>query len=212
MARSKQTEREKKLKDATEILRSLGFASRQCNEVAGYTLLACLDLKPGQLWGEAAAPLRGITPIIEFVATAYGVRYAPNTRETIRDEAVKYFVESGVLLRNPDDPARPTNSGKTVYQVEAHALELIRTCGTTGARFGETKGQAVLVSELRAAFEVVTNQPPVRLAEGDGGATRQRSPDQRCRVSRPSMLGRGLKSGRAVSCSRECSINLECSA
>ena len=97
---------------------------------AGYTLLALLDLKPGQSWNEAAAPLRGITPIIDFVATAYGVRYAPNTRETIRDEAVKYFVEAGLLLRNPDDPARPTNSGKTVYQVESHALELIRAFDT----------------------------------------------------------------------------------
>ncbi len=127
MAKVKQSERERKLKGATEILRSLSFAPRQCNEVAGYTLLACLDLKPGQFWSEATAPLRGITPIIDFVATAYGVRYAPNTRETIRDEAVKYFVESGLLLRNPDEPARPTNSGRTVYQAEAHALELIRT-------------------------------------------------------------------------------------
>lgn len=130
MAKAKQTEREKKLRGATEILRSLGFAPRQCNEVAGYTLLACLDLKPGQSWSDAAAPLRGITPIIDFVATAYGFRYAPNTRETIRDEAVKYFGESGLLLRNPDDPARPTNRGKTVYQVEAHALELVRTFDT----------------------------------------------------------------------------------
>lgn len=111
-------------------MRSLSFAPRQNNKVAGYTLLACLNLKPGQSWSEAAAPLRGITPIIDFVATAYGVRYAPNTRETIRDEAVKYFVESGLLLRKPDDPARPTNSGKTVYQVEAHALELVRTFDT----------------------------------------------------------------------------------
>lgn len=130
MAKARQLEREKKLKGATEILRVLGFAPKQRNEGAGYTLLALLDLKPGQFWNEAAAPLRGITPIIDFVATAYGLRYAPNTRETIRDEAVKYFVEAGLLLRNPDDPARPTNSGKTVYQVEAHALELIRAFDT----------------------------------------------------------------------------------
>ena len=130
MAKAKQSEREKKLKGAMEILHSLGFAPKQSNEVAGYTLLAMLDLKPGQSWNEAAAPLRGITPTIDFVATAYGVRYAPNTRETIRDEAVKYFVEFGLLLRNPDDPARPTNSGKTVYQIETCALELIRTFDT----------------------------------------------------------------------------------
>lgn len=130
MAKAKQMEREKKLKGATEILRALGFAPKQSNEVAGYALLALLDLKPGQSWAEAATPMRGITPIIDFVATAYGVRYAPNTRETIRDEAVKYFVESGLLLRNPDDPTRPTNSGKTVYQIEARALELFRMFDT----------------------------------------------------------------------------------
>lgn len=130
MAKAKRSEREKKLRCAMVILRSLHFAPKQSNEVAGYTLLACLDLKPGQSWNEAAAPLRGITPIIDFAATAFGVRYAPNTRETIRDEAVKYFVESGLLVRNPDDPARPTNSGKTVYQVEAQALEMLRTFDT----------------------------------------------------------------------------------
>jgi hypothetical protein len=119
-----------KLRDAMEILRALGFTARQCNEVAGYTLLALLDLKPSQPWNETAEPLRGITPIIDFVAEAYGVRYAPNTRETIRDEAVKYFVEAGMLIRNPDDPNRPTNSGKTVYQIEQNALALIRSFGT----------------------------------------------------------------------------------
>ena len=63
MAKAKQLECEKKLKGATEILRALGFAPKQSNEVAGYTLLALLDLKPGQSWAEAVAPLRGITPI-----------------------------------------------------------------------------------------------------------------------------------------------------
>ena len=92
MAKAKQSEREKKLNGATAILRALGFAPKQSNEGAGYTLLALLDLKPGQSWKDAAAPLRGVTPIIDFVATAYGVRYAPNTRETIRDEAVKYWI------------------------------------------------------------------------------------------------------------------------
>ena len=122
--------RNAKLRDAMEILRAVGFTARQSNEVAGYTLLALLELKPLQLWSEAAEPLRGITPIIDFVAEAYGVRYAPNTRETIRDEAVKYFVEAGMLIRNPDDPSRATNSGKTVYQIEPNALEVFRAFGT----------------------------------------------------------------------------------
>src|SRR5207244_4729718 len=103
---------------------------KQSNEVAAYTFLALLDLEANASWSAASNPLRGITPIIQFIAKAYGVRYAPNTRETIRDEAVKYFVETGLVLRNPDNPSRPTNSGQTVYQVEPSALALVRTFGT----------------------------------------------------------------------------------
>src|SRR5207249_7250108 len=128
-ARARAAARKQKVGEAMEILKSLNFGPRQSNEVAAYTFLALLDLASNAPWSAASNPLRGITPIIEFIAKAYGVRYAPNTRETIRDEAVKYFVEAGLLLRNPDNPSRPTNSGQTVYQVEPTALALARTFG-----------------------------------------------------------------------------------
>src|SRR6266699_3702574 len=130
MAATNALARKRKVDEAMEILKSLNFSPRQSNEVAAYTFLALLDLLANAPWSAASNPLRGITPIIEFIAKAYGVRYAPNTRETIRDEAVKYFVETGLLLRNPDNPSRPTNSGQTVYQVEPTALALARTFGT----------------------------------------------------------------------------------
>ncbi len=72
----------------------------------------------------------GITPIIDFISENYDRAYAPNTRETIRDDVVKHFLASGLLVRNPDEPGRPTNSGKTVYQIEPSALELIRVFGS----------------------------------------------------------------------------------
>jgi len=122
--------RKQRLTETIAALTALQFGPKQRNETAAYTLLALLDLQPDISWADAQAPLCGITPIIDFIAEAYGVRYAPNTRETIRDDAVKFFVESGLLLRNPDDPNRPTNSGKTVYQIEPSALALLRKCGT----------------------------------------------------------------------------------
>jgi hypothetical protein len=90
LARSKK----QKLVEAVGILTSLQFGLKQRNETAAYTLLAVLDLRPEIPWAEAQAPLRGITPIIGFIAEAYQIRYAPNTRETIRDDAVKFFVEA----------------------------------------------------------------------------------------------------------------------
>jgi hypothetical protein len=122
--------RKRRLAEAMNALTDLQFGPKQRNEIAAYTLLALLDMQPDVSWEDAQAPLRGITPIIDFIANAYGIRFAPNTRETIRDDAVKFFVEEGLLLRNPDDPNRPTNSGNTVYQIEPTALTLLRKIGT----------------------------------------------------------------------------------
>ncbi len=122
--------RKRRLAESIHALTDLEFGPKQRNETAAYTLLALLELEADVPWSNAQAPLCGITPIIDFIATTYGVRYAPNTRETIRDDAVKFFVEEGLLLRNPDNPNRPTNSGKTVYQIEPTALDLLRKCGS----------------------------------------------------------------------------------
>ena len=122
--------RKRRLNEAIEALETLGFAPRQCNDAAALVLLSLLDLKVETPWSGSQSPLRGITPMITFIREHYAMSYAPNTRETIRDEAVKYFVEAGMVLRNPDDPRRPTNSGNTVYQIEPAALALFRLFGT----------------------------------------------------------------------------------
>jgi hypothetical protein len=167
-ARANAAARKRKLGEAVEILKSLGFGPRQSNEVAAYTFLALLDLVANAPWSAASNPLRGITPIIEFIAKAYGVRYAPNTRETIRDEAVKYFVETGLVLRNPDNPNRPTNSGQTVYQVEPAALALVRTCGMTQWP-AQLKPYLASRAKIRQAEERQRNlvRIPVKLPSGE---------------------------------------------
>ena len=130
-------------------------------------LLALLDLPASNPWSEATNPLRGITPIIEFIRKRYKKGYAPNTRETIRDEAVKHFVEAGMLLRNPDKPDRPTNSGNTVYQIEPSALSLLRTFGTEAwsARLKDyVANRAAIKSELLRQRKVA--RIPVTLPTG----------------------------------------------
>jgi adenine-specific DNA-methyltransferase len=67
---------------------------------------------------------------MDWMAAKYGKKYAPNTRETVRRFTLHQFVEMGLVLLNPDNPQRPTNSPKNVYQIEPSALELLRTFGT----------------------------------------------------------------------------------
>jgi hypothetical protein len=157
----------KRLTEAIEVLTALRFAPRQRNEPAAYTLLALLDLRPDTPWSKAQAPLRGITPIIDFIAESYGIRYAPNTREAIRDDAVKFFVAEGLLLRNPDNPSRPTNSGKTVYQIELVALALLRKATTRGWNAALRKylmEREALKSEIARGRNLV--RVPVSLPDG----------------------------------------------
>jgi hypothetical protein len=80
---------------------------------------------------------------------------------------VKYFVEEGLLVKNPDNPARPTNSGKTVYQIEQAALRLCRTFKTAqwdAALKGYLAARDEIKRELQRAREL--DRIPLRLPDG----------------------------------------------
>ena len=115
--------------EAIDALTQLGFPRQQLNDRSGLVLLALLDLTPDKRWSEATAPLCGVTPMMEHMAEHYGKRYAPNSRETVRRQSVHQFLQGGLILQNPDQPDRPVNSGKTTYQVNSFALDLLRAYG-----------------------------------------------------------------------------------
>jgi adenine-specific DNA-methyltransferase len=123
---------QKKIEQAQAVLRALEMPSEQLNERSALTLLALLNLRPEDPWSDATAPLRGITPMMDFFAAEYGKVYKPNTRETVRRQTVHQFVDSGLVLYNPDDPHRPVNSPRAVYQIEQSALLLIQQYGQSG--------------------------------------------------------------------------------
>lgn len=117
--------------DAQRVLASLGFPRAQQNERSALCLLALLNLTPGKTWARAESPLMGVTPIMDWARQHYQKEYAPNTRETVRRQTMHQFVDAGIALYNPDDPDRPVNSPKAVYQIESAALTLLRSFGTT---------------------------------------------------------------------------------
>lgn len=156
-----------RVNEAVQILRALDFPRGQLNERSGLTLLALLGLAPNQDWAEASDPLMGITPMMDFFRTQYGKEYAPNTRETVRRSTVHQFVEDGLVITNPDEPKRPTNSPLSVYQIEPSGLELIRTYGTAE---WEQSLEAYLASRetlrQRYAAERAMSRLPLTLPDG----------------------------------------------
>ncbi len=120
----------KKLEQALSIINSLNFPKAQHNFRSGLCLLALCDMTPDKKWDQARAVCIGITPIMEWVKRYYDAEYAPNTRETFRRQSMHQFVDAGLVIYNPDDPARAVNSPNTVYQLSPEALSLIRLYGT----------------------------------------------------------------------------------
>ena len=122
---------EQKIDEATDILASIGMPRAQLNDRSALCLLALLDLKPEDAWSDAKSPLVGITPIMDWCRENYGRDYAPNTRETFRRQSMHQFVEAGVALYNPDEPNRPVNSPKAVYQISPECLSMAKAYGSS---------------------------------------------------------------------------------
>lgn len=120
-----------KISEARGILRDLGLPRAQQGDRSALTLLALLDLQPESDWADARHPMRGVTQLMDFFAEHYGRRYAPNSRETVRRQTLHQFLAASLVLINPDRPDRPTNSGRTVYQIEPGALALLRAFGSS---------------------------------------------------------------------------------
>jgi hypothetical protein len=161
------TKKDRRIKEAIQILISLGLPGAQRNERSALSLLALLDLSPGKLWPKARNPLMGITPMMDWVREHYDKAYAPNTRETFRRHTMHQFCSAGIALYNPDQPNRPVNSPQAVYQIEPAALSLLRTFGTPAwhnALANYLAKRETLIA--RYAKERASNRVPVKIAPG----------------------------------------------
>ncbi|MYF35414.1 MAG: restriction endonuclease [Synechococcus sp. SB0678_bin_12] len=155
------------IKAAQRILKSLGLPPAQQNERSALCLLALLNLTPGKPWADAENPLMGITPMIKWFEKHYGKTYAPNTRETVRRQSMHQFCDAGLTLYNPDQPNRPVNSLKAVYQIESTTLNLLRAFDTPSWHDNLTAyldQHETLV--VRYAKEREQNHIPVKIASG----------------------------------------------
>lgn len=128
--RSSKRSRKSRIDEAREILIALGLPSRQTNERSARTLMALAQVAQRTNWSDArSTPLRTVD-IMAFIAEHCGIKYAANTRETIRRQTLRQFVQARVADLNPDDPTRSTNSGNNCYALTNAALVVVRSYGT----------------------------------------------------------------------------------
>lgn len=116
-----------KIEQAQEILEALGLPSAQQNEISALTLLALAQLSEKSAWKDAANPMLRVHDILVEIKQRYGREYAENSRETIRRRVLHQLEQAGIVIRNSDDPNRPTNSGLNNYMLSDLALDVVRS-------------------------------------------------------------------------------------
>jgi hypothetical protein len=159
---------DKKVEQALELLNLLGLPRQQLNERSALCLLALLNLKSNSKWSHAESPLMGITPIMDWVASEYKKKYAPNTRETFRRQSMHQFVEAGIALYNPDKPERSVNSPHAVYQITPELLAVLQQYETKSFKASIDKWlkqRQSLVKKYAKEREMLL--VPVILADGE---------------------------------------------
>lgn len=162
-----------KIKKGIEILKSFGLPRAQQNERSGLTLLAIVDIGPKSEWKKAKIRAIRIHDILLFIQEKYKKKYAENTRETIRRQTIHQLEQAGVVVRNPDNPERTTNSPNNVYSISDIALEAIRTFGTIKwgkalQRFIRAKGRLVDKYDKQRTYSSlkIPKGPEIKLSPG----------------------------------------------
>lgn len=120
----------RRVKQAQEILKSLGLPARQCNEISAITFLALANIGKGDPWDSATAQRLRIHDVLVFAQTKLRKKYAENTRENIRRQVIHQFEQARIVDRNPDDPSLPTNSPRTHYALTNEIIALVHSFGT----------------------------------------------------------------------------------
>ena len=122
--------REERIAEAQQVLGDLGLPQKQQNELAALVLLASCSLRPKAKWAAVASSSVRPHEILAFINQHYGKGYAENTRETVRKDVLHQFVAAALLVRNEDQPGRPTNSPNTNYRLSPLAVDTLRAFRT----------------------------------------------------------------------------------
>ncbi|MFZ0889559.1 MAG: BsuBI/PstI family type II restriction endonuclease [Candidatus Binataceae bacterium] len=160
--------RSDRIAEAQAILKALGLPQAQRNQISALTLLALCGIGVNDPWTQARREGRTVTKgVMDFIRQEYGVRYAPNTRETVRRQVLHQFVLGGLAEYNPFEPELPTNSPRAHYAISESALGAITFFGTDQWE----AGVAGFLSQRTALIEMFERRRsrrliPVRFPDG----------------------------------------------
>lgn len=116
-----------KLENAKDILKQIDMPNRQQTDLCGLTLLALANISQDKNWQDAQNDFQRIHDIIIFIGEQYGVKYAENSRETFRKQALHIFRLAAMV----EDNGKATNSPSYRYKLTDSFFKLIKSYDTS---------------------------------------------------------------------------------
>ena len=116
-----------KINKAKQILKAVGLPDRQQTDICALSLLALAGIKKSSAWSAATNEWMRIHDIIAFVNKNYGTKYAENSRETFRKQALHHFRTAAIV----EDNSKPTNSPNYRWRLTDEFLAVLQTNATS---------------------------------------------------------------------------------
>ncbi len=123
------------LNNAKDILRSIGMPKKYYNPRCVMVLCACAEMKANDSkWRKASENYHTTKEMIQFINAEFPNKagldnkgYAPNSRETVRKETLKPWINAGIIETKP---GLATNDKDFSYRFTSRFAALLRTYNT----------------------------------------------------------------------------------
>lgn len=144
-----------KIERVKKLLEELGLPKRQQSDMCALVILSLANIGKRTPWPEATNEWIGIHGILEFIKEKYKIKYAENTRETIRKDGLHHFVNAALVERY----APATNSPKYSYRLTEEFLEVIQNINVSKKALNAFKQNHQSLIEIYASKKEMEKMP-----------------------------------------------------
>ena len=144
-----------KIEKVRKLLEDLGLPKPQRKDSCVLALLSLANVGKRTSWTDATNEWHRIHDILQFIEEKYKIKYAENTRETIRKDGLHHYVNAALVERY----APATNSPKYSYRLTEEFLEVIRNINVSKKALKSFKENHQSLIEIYASKKEMEKMP-----------------------------------------------------
>lgn len=146
-----------KIEKVKKLLEDLGLPKPQRKDSCVLALLSLANIGKRTPWADATNEWHRIHDILEFIENRYKIKYAENTRETIRKDGLQHYVNAALV----ETYAPKTNSPKFSYRLTEEFLTVLQNIGLSNEHLVAFKEKHQSLMELYASKREMEKIPVI---------------------------------------------------